>query len=203
MMVLDGLTGVRRKRLLEGIWATAEGAIYDMFDHSIHVADREREEYQRFILAMDEGYTNPVVILDIGIDGDDRLHIFREYYQRGVLQKNVAAIAAEWVEEYDHFMVSVDASAAGLIADLVDKGLPAQGHKGRVLDGITSVQGYLAVAGDGLPRLTIDPSCVETINEFESYVWKPEKDEPIKENDHAMDALRYGVVSLDNEPWWI
>jgi hypothetical protein len=32
---------------------------------------------------------------------------------------------------------------------------------------------------------------VNTINEFESYIWKPGKDEPVKENDHALDALRY------------
>ena len=36
---------------------------------------------------------------------------------------------------------------------------------------------------------------INTINEFESYVWKPQKDEPVKENDHALDALRYYVVS--------
>jgi phage terminase large subunit len=53
------------------------------------------------------------------------------------------------------------------------------------------------VQGDNRPRLTVDPSCVETINEFESYVWKPEKDEPVKENDHAMDALRYGINAID------
>ncbi len=73
--------------------------------------------------------------------------------------------------------------------------LPADGYKGRVLDGITAVQGYLAIQGDGRPRLTVDPSCVDTINEFESYVWKPEKDEPVKENDHAMDALRYAIYT--------
>jgi phage terminase large subunit len=60
-----------------------------------------------------------------------------------------------------------------------------------VLDGITKVQDYLKIQGDGKPRLTVDPSCVNTINEFESYVWKENKDEPVKDNDHAMDALRY------------
>ena len=39
--------------------------------------------------------------------------------------------------------------------------------------------------------MTVDPSCVNTINEFESYVWKEGKDEPVKEWDHAMDATRY------------
>jgi len=60
-----------------------------------------------------------------------------------------------------------------------------------VLDGIGSVQNLLAVKGDGRPRLTIDPGCVNVQNEFESYKWKPEKDMPEKEDDHAMDALRY------------
>lgn len=201
MAILSGLTGVRRKRLFEGIWATAEGAVYDTFDAAVHVRERDRAEFGRFLLMMDEGYTNPAVILDVGIDGDGRLHIFREYYRRGVLQKDVVNVALEWYNEWQHYNVAVDQAAAGLIADLRDVGLPAAGYKGRVLDGITTVQAYLAIQGDGKPRLTIDPACVETINEFESYVWRPEKDEPLKENDHAMDALRYGANSIDGA-WW-
>lgn len=196
MTILAGLTGVRRKRLFEGIWATAEGAVYDTFDPAVHVVERKREEFTSFLLMMDEGYTNPAVILDVGVDGDGRVHIFREFYRRGVLQKEVVNIAFGWYGEFHHYLVAVDAAAAGLIADLRDVGLPAQGFKGRVLDGITAVQGYLAIQGDGKPRLTVDPACVDTINEFESYSWKPEKDEPIKENDHAMDAIRYGINAL-------
>jgi phage terminase large subunit len=51
-----------------------------------------------------------------------------------------------------------------------------------------------------LPHLTVDPSCVNTIAEFESYQYpsggKVEKDVPIKANDHAMDALRYLAMEL-------
>lgn len=196
LAILSSLTGVRRKRLYEGLWVTAEGMVYDMFDADTHVRARQRSDFQRFIMAMDEGYTNPAVILDIGVDGDGRMHIFREFYRRGVLQRDVVRTAQEWFAESSHSLIAVDAAAAGLIADLRDAGLPAQGYKGRVLDGITAVQARLAVQGDGMPRLTIDPECVETINEFESYVWKPNRDEPVDENDHAMDALRYGVIAL-------
>jgi len=196
MAILSGLTGVRRQRLLEGLWATAEGAVYDLFNTAVHAVSRPSGDFQRWFLAMDEGYTNPAVILLIGIDTDGRLHIAREFYRRGVLQSAVVAQAVEWSREMGCYLVAVDAAAAGLIADLTNNGLPAQAHKGRVLDGIATVQGYLKVQGDGRPRLTVDPSCVETINEFESYVWKPEKDEPMKENDHAMDALRYGCQHL-------
>ena len=188
---LDGLTGVRRKRLFEGIWATAEGAVYDMFDHAVHVKERPLSEFQQFGLAMDEGYTNPAVILLIGIDSDRRWHIVKEYYERGKLQETVCDQAAEWAQEYNCRIIAVDAAAAGLIADLVNRGLPAQAAKGRVLDGIQAIQNRLKVQGDGLPRLTVDPACTNTINEFESYVWKPEKDDPVKENDHTMDAQRY------------
>lgn len=203
MDTLSNLSGVRRKRLFEGVWATAEGAVYDMFDPAVHVKVRDRDEFQRWYLAMDEGYTNPAVILLVGEDGDGRLHIAREFYRRGVLQKDVVGFASEWAREYSAYLIAVDQAAAGLIADLRDVGLPAQGFKGRVLDGITAVQGYLQIAGDNRPRLTVDPACVETINEFESYVWKPEKDEPIKDNDHAMDALRYGIHAFGSGTWWM
>jgi len=107
-----------------------------------------------------------------------------------------------WCDDFEVQQVIVDQAAAGLIADMKNAGLPAMGHKGRVLDGIQAVQNYLAIAGDGRPRLTVDPACVETINEFESYVWRPEKDEPMKENDHAMDALRYYVDNLGGPASW-
>ena len=201
------LTGVRRQRLLYGQWATAEGAVYDTFSPSIHVLERPRSEFREFGLAIDEGFTNPAVILEIGEDSDGRLHVFREFYKRGVRPEDFVNIAEDWARSIGSPLLAVDEAAAGLIADLRARGLNAQGAKGRtpdstgkhiILDGIAAIQNRLKVQGDGKPRLTIDPSCVETINECESYVWKPEKDEPIKENDHAMDALRYYVAKKMN-----
>jgi len=199
---LQSLTGVRRKRLLEGIWATAEGTVYDTFDSQVHIVERNLSEFQQWALAMDEGYTNPAVILLVGIDGDQRWHIHREMYRRGMLQDAVVKEAEKWQKEYNVFATAVDAAAAGLIADLNNNNVPAKAAKGRVLDGIQLIQNRLAVAGDGKPRLTVDPGCVNTINEFESYVWKPEKDEPVKENDHAMDAIRYLADLLDTGSNW-
>lgn len=191
MSILDNLSGVRRKRLLQGEWASAEGAVYDTFTHELHVKQRDDKDFQHWALALDEGYTNPAVILLIGIDADGRLHIAREFYQSGMLQSSVCELAHKWALEYNTNAAIVDASAAGLIADLRNYGMVAEGHKGRVLDGITIIQDLLKVQNDGKPRLTIDPSCVNTINEMESYVWKLGKDEPVKDNDHALDALRY------------
>ena len=193
--ILSGLSGIRRKRLFEGEWATAEGAVYDIFTHKDHVTTRSMDEYQRFGLAMDEGYTNPAVILLIGEDGDGRLHIFKEYYERGKLQADIIAASLDMARAGVQ-TVRVDAAAAGLIAAIRDAGLPAEPQKGRVWDGIQKVRDLLMIQGDGLPRLTVDPDCTNTINEFESYIWKQNKDEPVKENDHAMDAIRYYVNGM-------
>lgn len=193
MSRLSALTGVRRKRLLEGIWATSEGAVYDTFDNGIHVKPRDYKEFSWFGLAVDEGYTNPAVCLLIGIDADGRLHVFKEFHKRQVLQDDFCNLIQSWYIENNTRLIAVDAAAAGLIADLRNRGVPARPSKGRVLDRIQKVQDLLAIQSDGKPRLTFDPSCTETINEFESYLWKPEKDMPIKENDHAPDALGYFV----------
>jgi PBSX family phage terminase large subunit len=193
LLSLSSLTGMRRKRLFEGEWATAEGVVYDSFSVSIHVKHRDPGEFQYWCLSMDEGYTNPAAIILIGVDGDMRIHIAEEFYETGKLQSQVVDTAKEMAHSIGGRIAVcvVDSSAAGLIADLKDVGLPAEPHHGRVLDGIAIVQELLKVQGDGLPRLTIDPSCVNAINEFESYVWKPGKDEPIKENDHIADSVRY------------
>lgn len=203
LRALQTMTGIRRKRLLEGIWATAEGAVYDMFDSRIHVCERDIKEFQRFGLACDEGYTNPAVILLIGEDGDGRQHVISEYYERGKIQSEVVAYAAQLYSQYQPAIIAVDAAAAGLIADLRNNSIPARPSKGRVLDGIGQVQTLLKVQGDGRPRLTVAPGCVNTINEFESYIWKPDKDEPVKENDHAMDAIRYYQDAHGRGSWLI
>ena len=142
----------------------------------------------------------------VGEDSDGRLHITREWYERGKLQSVVVAQSKEWYLEKLPRFAAVDEAAAGLIADLINSGVPAIASQGRVLDGIQKIQDRLKVQGDGLPRLTVDPSCVNVINEFESYVWKKTtstgivKDEPEKQNDHAMDAIRYLVVKVDSTP---
>lgn len=200
-------TGVRRQRLLLGVWATAEGAVYDMFSQD-NVCERPMSEFRRCYLAVDEGYTNPAVILLVGEDSDGRLHIAKEFYKTGVLQNDFVSVIEDWYRNNGNPQVFVDEAAAGLIADIRNRGMNAQGAKGRtpdssgkhiILEGVREVQNRLKVAGDGKPRLAVDPACVNTINEFESYAWKPEKDEPEKEYDHAMDALRYLVAATMNK----
>lgn len=202
---LDGLsklTGVRRARLFEGKWVGSEGVVYDKFDKAVHVRSRV-QEWTYSVIGVDDGYTNPFAALLVRVDGDGRMHVEREFYERGRLaSERVSALRG-----FGRFPCLVDPSAATLIAEARAAGCEVLQADNAVIPGIQRVMQRLAIDGDGEPRLTIDPSCVNLIREMESYRWKTNrasmdengqyKDEPVKENDHAMDALRYATAYID------
>lgn len=191
MAALDALTGVRYLRLRKGVWATAEGAVFENFDVTVHVLKRPASEFKRWFLCQDEGFSNPAVILLVGEDSDGRWHVAREFYQTGQLEEAVVKVAKQWFVEFKCELDAVDSAAAGLIATLKSLGVNAVGGKGHVEDGCNKIRDRLKVQGDGKPRLTFDPSCENCVNEMESYVLKPGSDVPVKENDHCCDAIRY------------
>lgn len=213
------LTGVRRKRLLEGMWATAEGAVFDTFDPALHVCERLVAEMKHFWLAMDEGTTNPAVILLVGGDSDGRWHVFKEYYKTGQAPELVVATAKDWFQRDGNRMTcelaAVDDAAAGLIMSLNSSTITndgrrqgpihAVGGKGRIIDGVYAIQNRLELKVDKRPRLTIDPSCINTINEFESHVWRPDKpkDTPLDCDNHSISSIRYlhDVLTIPSGAW--
>lgn len=212
MARLDALlTGVRRKRLWEGLWTSAEGAVYDNFDSTpegAHVKKREPGEFRRWRLTLDVGITHPAALLVIGSDGDNRWHIYREFYKTGVLPSALVRNVAEWFKKPAPGVNAaeyciVDEAEAGLIGDLQAAGVdarPGKGKAGHIVDECNLIRDRLEPDLAGKVRLTVDPSCENTIAEFESYAWDPKAlvEKPIKEHDHAMDALRYFAVA-DNE----
>lgn len=192
-------TGQYADQELAGEFITHEGLVYEDFNRETHVVKRELQ-WNRIFIAGDEGYTNPAVLLIIGEDGDGRLHVFREFYQRRVLQQDFIRLSKDWCVTHTADLLIMDPSAAGLIAEMAAAGIPVTPANNDVLFGIQTVKNYFAKAGDGLPRLTIDPSCINLISELEGYCWKENKvgmkDEPVKVNDHAVDSLRYGVMAF-------
>jgi len=196
---LDSLTGTHRARYRDGLWVGFEGLVYDSWERKVHIKERDISRMRRLGF-VDEGYTNPGVIVSVGEDGDGRLHVFREFYERQINPSDFVAEAVRRQAEDNIEWFVVDPSAAGLIADMKAAGLQVADTaevNNDVFDGIRHVQDRLKVQGDGNPRLTIDPSCEQTIREFESYIWKPGRDEPVKQFDHAVSAIRYGVMWLE------
>lgn len=217
MAVLDALTGVRYKRGRLGLWEAAEGQVYEEFNPAIHLIDRFEipSTWRRFRI-VDFGYTNPFVCLWVAVDHDGRMFAYREIYhtQRLVEDHARQIVALSKGEAIDTTVTDHDAEDR---ATLERYGIPTTAAHKEVSPGLQAVSIRLRTAGDGKPRLFfMRDSLVErdqdladkykptsTIDEFPVYVWpknqdgKPIKEAPIKENDHGMDAIRYGVMYLD------
>lgn len=216
---LASLTGVRRRRLYEGKWCAAEGIIYEQFDPAIHVIDRFPIPVAWTVwVSIDFGYNHPFVAQVWGEDSDGRLYLVREIFATGGLvedhAKRLKALLAEMGVRPRAVIADHDAEDRATLERHL--GMSTSPAKKTVSDGIQAVQARLRVQGDGKPRLVLmrdavvrrDPVLVEaskpasTEEEFPSYVWaiKPGgelKEEPLKEMDDGMDALRYMVAQRD------
>lgn len=215
---LEALTGVLRARLYEGRWVQAEGAVYPGWRPAVHVIDPfPIPEHWPRLWAVDFGYTHPFAWLGCALDGDGRLHVYRQiYHTKRLVRDHAARIRTLTHGEPRPLGVVADSEdpegRATLEAELGVATMPAYKYKSRDL-GIQAVSERLVVRPDGKPRLLVHrggldeidaelaeagkPTCLEA--EFESYVWadSSKRDVPLKENDDALDALRYLVYALD------
>jgi phage terminase large subunit len=206
---LERLTGTAHKRYVCGEWVGSEGMVYDRWSRERHVKPRKRSDMVRYHIGIDVGYSNPCAMLVIGQDGDGRLHVFREWYETRQVEQDVIAAARELDRRWHPDWFVVDPSAAEFIEAMQREGLNALAGDNAVWAGIQEVQQRLQDAGDGQPRLTVDPGCENLIREFESYEWATDRagqaqDKPVKQFDHALDALRYDVMMLsgsENSLW--
>jgi len=199
---LQTFEGLARARYVLGQWVGSEGLVYDRWSRAEFVRERAAA-WRRIAIGVDEGYVNPACLLVVAEDGDRRIHVLGEWYKRQQLEASVVAEALKLRMRYGAVTFVIDPSASKLSAALQAAGCSVVPADNRVFAGIQAVQQRLTVAGDGKPMLTVDPLCTNLIREFETYEWKEGargmRDEPLKVNDHAMDALRYAVMYLDGQ----
>lgn len=194
------------RRYILGEWAMAEGLIYDMFSRERHVFPMHTIEKALGIgaryVSVDYGTQNATVFLlwEKGID--DKWYILKEYYYSG-RDKGTQKTDAEYTADMRAFLedipikaIIVDPSASSFKASLRQAGFNVIDAKNDVKNGIREVAKRLSNN-----QLGIADGCTNTIKEFESYVWDEKaveagNDAPKKENDHAMDALRYFVYTI-------
>lgn len=111
-------TGKFAEQELGGAFVGFDGLVYELFSDDLHIAERHGP-WARVIAGIDEGYTNPAVLLVVGLDGDDRAHVIEEYYQRRVLQADFVEQATAMQRAHGVSMFYADPSAAGLTADML------------------------------------------------------------------------------------
>ena len=202
-------TGVFYRRYILGLWAMAEGIIYDMFSEERHVADPETFsdlllDGNRYV-SCDYGTQNATVFLLWNQGTDGIWYCTREYYYSGReegQQKTDAEYADDlesWLSGTDINAVIVDPAAASFIAELTKRGYRVIKAKNDVADGIRLVATKL-----NLLKIVFSNICQDTIKEFASYIWDAKaaehgEDKPVKQYDHAMDAVRYFVYTILGE----
>jgi hypothetical protein len=220
---LDALTGPRKKRLRWGIWAQAEGMVYESWDPLKHVIDRFDipKSWDRH-LVFDFGYTNPFVCQWWAEDPDGRLYRYREIYlTHRLVEDHARNIKQLHGEEPTPRTIVCDHDAEGratLERHLGWTTLPAMKAKAA---GIQEVESRLKSAGDGKPRIFFlrdslverDPGLVEarkpccTEEEITGYIWdtrngRRKGEEPIDRDNHGMDATRYIAATIAERPVW-
>ena len=197
----EGLyTGAFYDRYIRGIWRSAEGVVYDMFDEERHIRTKAPADSPCWV-SVDYGTQNPTVFLLWESDGEG-WHCRKEYYWSGREERRQKT-DGDYAGDLEAFLegrrpraVVVDPSAASFIAQLRRRGFKVLGADTRVGDGIRGV-GELLQSG----KLTFQPECTHTRREFGAYVWdegaaQRGEDSPRKEHDHCMDAVRYFVMTV-------
>ena len=190
-----------------------EGLVYKEFDRKLHLFDEEPEQINKTFGGVDFGFTNPAAVYTIKKDFDLKYWITHEWYKTGQTDAKIAdyVSALRWNECYP------DPESASGIAELEKRGINLRDvikNKDSVRNGINVVRELFKAN-----RLFIHKSCTSLIWELETYSYPDRRDShnedenPIKENDHACDAIRYALSmevnvpaiapTLSNTPSWV
>ncbi len=193
--------GTFYERFVLGRWVAAQGCVYPMFDEKIHVA-KVPESFEEFYISCDYGTVNPSSFGLWGLNGGKWYRIKEYYYDSRLTGKRKTdsehcEALIELAGNRKIRAVIVDPSAASFIECLERKGkfrvIPAEN---KVVDGIRRVQDLLRER-----KLLFSDECRDTVREFGLYRWNENSagDSVIKENDHAMDDIRYFVSTVLSE----
>lgn len=179
-----------------------EGLVYKEFDRSRHIIDelpvKVKDSPEEYIAGIDFGFTNPTAVVHIKIS--DRIYyVTDEWYRTGRTEEQIA----DYVKSCGFNHVYPDPEAPSAIEVMNKKSIPVVEvlkNKDSIKNGINHIRQLLKTG-----KLKIHKSCGNLISEFESYCYpdpKPDRNEnenPIKDHDHALDALRYALSTNVHE----
>jgi phage terminase large subunit len=178
--------------------------VYDFFDEDIHVIEHPPAPATQYIVACDYGTTNPCVFLLLGVNRGayPNMWVEREYYyssRETQRQKTDSEYAQDFIRFLDGIYpeaIYIDPSAASFKQELKRQGV--ENIRDAVNDVVPGIRFVSQLMTEG--TLKICSCCTNIIKEFSNYVWDSKAsqrgiDAPIKQNDHAMDALRYLTFS--------
>ncbi len=193
-----------------GRFASAEGLVYPEFDERVHVIEpfAVPKEWQDNI-SIDPGLNNPLSAHWYAVDFDENVYVIAEHYEAGKdvdyhaeKLKEVCARLNWHRDSRGRICALIDSASkqrtlasVKSVADLFyERGILVNPDVNKDLfSGIARVKSYLNQK-NGLPNLYIFKGCTHLIREFKGYFWGS-GDVPRKADDHALDELRYYLMS--------
>ena len=194
-----------------GRFSQGEGLVYREFDENKHVIDPFDfpKEWQSGI-SIDPGLNNPLSCHFYAVDYDGNIYVVAEHYERGqnVLHHADAikkiALSLDWKKNRDGALDAYIDSAANQTTLASQKSVSTLFYEQGIavnpkvnknlFAGISRVKEYLKTG-----RLFIFSNCVNMIREIKGYYWGKD-DAPVKRDDHAMDELRYFIMTMPSSP---
>ena len=194
-------SGVFYRRFVLGEWTATQGRVYDFFDRERDAAPVPEGPFQAWRISVDYGTVNPASFGLWGRKGETWYRVKEYYYdsRREGRQKTDAEYAVDLrrlAGEREIQRVIVDPSAASFIETL-------RRERFRVVRADNDVSDGIRVTADLLKRgrLVICDVCADCLREMETYCWddRGARDAPRKEQDHAMDDMRYFAMDAAAE----
>jgi len=196
------------------------GRIYSEFDEAHHVKRIEYNPAWKNFITFDWGYVRPLAAIEFMVDPSDNVYIWREHYKPYMrVEEHCQELRSRDQPDDYHLDLAFGDAADPEAAETVTQNLVAcyalPEAKQNWRQGIDLVKMFLKLYQVGemdeygtplvKPKLFIDPSCTNTIREFNSYrAVDTSKNGGLRESgaagaaqrqdDHALDALRYGLM---------
>lgn len=186
------------RRFILGMWEAPEGLVYDFMAEGQLARKPPNEPHEAYVISVDYGTSNPS---SFGLWGraDGVWYRIGEYWYDARAEgghKTDSEYADALIELAGGRRVEsvvADPSAKSFIEELRRRGLRVTPAVNAVADGIRVTAGLLKSGG-----IVISPVCREALREFALYRWQNgvDCDKPVKENDHAMDEIRYFAATV-------
>lgn len=192
------------------------GKIYPEWDVNVHVSKQEFVPGWPNYIAFDWGYTNPLAAVEFQVSPFDTIHIWRLHYKsHTMLEDHLNMMKSREQPNGYHinlcFGDAADPEAVMTVNRHFAPCIADPNAKTNWRDGVDLVRSFLERSpGEDeyggplptIPALFVDPECIDLIREFNNYR-SPESasgknvtEMAIKQDDHALDALRYGLVHI-------
>ncbi|EGQ0373411.1 PBSX family phage terminase large subunit [Staphylococcus pseudintermedius] len=178
-----------------GEFATLDKLVFPKYEKRI-ISDKEVGHLPSYF-GLDFGYVNdPSAFIHVKIDNDNKkLYVMSEYVKKGMLNNEIAQVINDL--GYSKEKITADSAEQKSIMEIkangVNRIVPAMKGKDSVMAGIQFISQF---------DIVIDERCYKTIEEFDNYTWKKDKNtdeyynEPVDTYNHCIDALRYAVEAL-------